>query len=125
MEIKGIRLPEGLGEETVRDMEDIIGKLEAQGRLDIYDGTILRGLAVQMELSNRLRDITLASDSLVTTTAGGSEVIIPSAREFRQYQALITTQLKEMGLTLKSRSTMERLNTEEESQLAEALKSLD
>lgn len=125
MKIKGITLPDWLGEDAQRRMRKIISKLKDEGRLDSFDEEILSSLASNIELSNRYLEATMKAKDLTWETPAGSLNIIPEAREYRQLQVLINTQLKEMGLTLASRSKMKRLDPEgEENDLLEQLKNI-
>lgn len=113
MEIKGIILPDGLSDMAVLFIRQVIDKLDEEGRLDVYDTMNLYILAGNIERYLRCEKATMEAESIVWETPAGSRNILPEMNLQRQLQTFIITQLKEMGLTLASRSRIKRDTPEE------------
>lgn len=120
MEIKGITMPEGLRPLARKFMEDIIGRLERNGRLDGLDNLTLYILAGNINLYLQCAE---EGTDITTETARHTKQINPVFIYQKQIQGNIAVLLKEMGLTLGSRSKMKAPDREEES-LADRLAAL-
>lgn len=110
MEIKGITVPDGMNPLAVKFMEGILGQFETEGKLNGLDSWGLYMLA-----SNINRFLECEKETQIVTTNGrGSDTINPVLTYQKQIQGNITVLLKEMGLTLGSRSKMKTPEAEED-----------
>lgn len=103
-------MPEGIKPLTADFMKGIIGRLEKEGRLDGLDAFALYVLA---GLLDKYLEVEETETAITTTTARDTEQINPALTYQRQILGNITVLLKEMGLTLGSRSKMKQPEKEE------------
>lgn len=123
MKIKGITLPDNLGSMATEFMKSIITRLDKEGRLDNLDQ-----LSLFMLASNINKFIMCENEfngRLTTDSARGNETVNAVLTYQKQIQGNIAVLLKEMGLTLGSRSKMKSPEQgAEESPLLTAVKAL-
>lgn len=121
MEYQGIKMPDGLNEMAYEFMKDIIDRLKDSDKLHRLDAMTLYMLAgnihsyLECEDSIMKYGITIESDR-------GNQSLSPFVLLQKQVQGQITVLLKEMGLTLGSRTRMKLPEREEESRLSMLMK---
>lgn len=121
MDYKGITLPDELSELAYAFIRDILDRLEEEDKLHRLDAMTLYMLAgnihsyLECEQAIRQNGITVTSDR-------NNESLSPYVLLQKQVQGQITVLLKEMGLTLGSRTRLKLPEKEEESKLALLMK---
>lgn len=123
MKIKGINLPDGLRPLAQYFMKGVIERLDKEGRLDRLDELSLFLLAGNIDkylMCDEFVALSASETAATKESARGNQTIHPLLTYQKQIQGNIAVLLKEMGLTLGSRSKLKSPEKEEES-LAERL----
>lgn len=121
MEYKNITMPDGLKELAYDFMRDIIDRLDEEQKLHRLDAMTLYMMAgninsyLECEENIAIQGITIESDR-------GNSSLSPYVLLQKQVQGQITVLLKEMGLTLGSRTRLKLPAPEEESRLTMLMK---
>lgn len=121
MEIKGFKMPDNLRPLAKEFIEEIMDRLERDGKLHTLDAFSLYLLAGNIDRYLQCEETAM---SITTETARSTQQINPVLVYQKQIQGNIAVLLKEMGLTLGSRSKMKAPEHSEESPLAKAMKEL-
>ena len=103
MKIKNIELPDGLRELTYKFMKGIINTFDKEKKLNSLDALSLYLLAGNVNTYLECEE-QIAKNGLITVSDRGNESLSAYALQQKQVQTSIITILKEMGLTLHSRS---------------------
>lgn len=103
MKIKNIELPDGLRELTYKFMKGIINTFDKEKKLNSLDALSLYLLAGNVNTYLECEE-QIAKNGLITISDRGNESLSAYALQQKQVQTSIITILKEMGLTLHSRS---------------------
>lgn len=103
MTYKKIHLPDGLSDLTYTFMKGIINTFDKEKKLNNLDALSLYMLAGNVHTYLRCEE-EIAKNGMVTISDRGNESLSPFVVLQKQTQAGIVTILKEMGLTLHSRS---------------------
>lgn len=122
MEVKGITLPDGLKDLTVRFMEGIIETFDKENKLNSLDTLSLYLLADNFDIYLECAD-NIRKNGLVQISDRGNTSLSPFAVQQKQVQNSILSLLKELGLTLGSRTKIKVIdNTDENNPLLNFLK---
>ncbi|MCH5302232.1 MAG: P27 family phage terminase small subunit [Prevotella sp.] len=115
MKIKNIVLPDGLKDLTYKFMKGIINTFDREKKLNSLDALSLYLLAGNVNTYLECEE-QIAKNGLVSISDRGNESLSSYAVLQKQVQSTIITILKEMGLTLHSRS---KITLNETSDLSE------
>lgn len=113
MKYKGICLPDGLRDFTIQSMKGIINTFDKEQKLNSLDGLSLYILAGNFD--NYLEcEEQIKKNGLVSISDRGNESLSPYAIQQQKLQSSIILILKEMGLTLGSRSKIKAIDNNDE-----------
>ena len=113
MKIKGVIIPDGLRDLTYQFIKGIITVFDKEQKLNSLDALSLYLLAGNFD--NYLEcEENIRKNGLVTISDRGNESLSPYAVQQQKLQSSIITILKEMGLTLGSRSKIKAIDSNDE-----------
>lgn len=113
MKIKGVIIPDGLRDLTYQFIKGIINVFDKEQKLNSLDSLSLYILAGNFD--NYLEcEEQIKKNGLVTISDRGNESLSPYAVQQQKLQSSIITILKEMGLTLGSRSKIKAIDNNDE-----------
>lgn len=113
MKIKGVIIPDGLRDLTYQFIKGIINVFDKEQKLNSLDSLSLYILAGNFD--NYLEcEEQIKKNGLVTISDRGNESLSPYAIQQQKLQSSIITILKEMGLTLGSRSKIKAIDSNDE-----------
>ena len=113
MKIKGVIIPDGLRDLTYQFIKGIISVFDKEQKLNSLDSLSLYILAGNFD--NYLEcEEQIKKNGLVTVSDRGNESLSPYAIQQQKLQSSIITILKEMGLTLGSRSKIKAIDSNDE-----------
>ena len=113
MKYKTIELPDGLKELTYKFIKDIINNFNKENKLNSLDTISLYLLSNSFNQYLECEEH-LKKEGLVTISDRGNSSLSPYAIQQKVVQSQIAVLLKELGLTLGSRSKLKILDTAEE-----------
>ena len=113
MKIKGVIIPDGLRDLTYQFIKGIINVFDKEQKLNSLDSLSLYILAGNFD--NYLEcEEQIKKNGLVTVSDRCNESLSPYAIQQQKLQSSIITILKEMGLTLGSRSKIKAIDSNDE-----------
>lgn len=105
LEHKGINLPKGIKKETFSFISNIIDCFEEEGKLDSLDALSIYLLASNLDIYLKC-EAAIRKHGITVTTDRGNENLSPYCTQQKAVTGTILSLLKELGLTLGSRTKM-------------------
>ena len=120
--IKNVRLPSGISKLTISFIESIIDQFEDEKKLNKLDDLSIYLLASNLDIYLQCEE-EIRKNGLTITTDRGNETLSPFAAQMKVAYTAVMNLLKELGLTLGSRSKIKAISeAPEESPLLKLLK---
>lgn len=113
MKYKSITLPDGLKDLTYHFMKGIINTFDKEKKLNNLDALSLYLLAGNVNSYLECEE-KIVENGMVIISDRGNESLSPYAIQQQKLQSSIITILKEMGLTLGSRSKIKAIDSNDE-----------
>lgn len=121
MEYLGIKLPEGMKPAAYEFMKDILDRLKDDDKLHKLDAMTLYMLGGNINSYLECEEA-IMKEGIIVISDRSNQSLSPYVLLQKQVQGQITVLLKEMGLTLGSRTRLKLPEKEEESKLSMLMK---